>query len=667
VAVQQTTLKSLRALLAAPILLLAFLIASYHLTRESLWDDEAYTIWFIHDEGRPPEGIVQTAQFIRSSLSNTLARIRVDVHPPLYFLTLDVWTLLTGESIYTVRLLSALFGLVALAATYAVSTHLFDHQTAFIAVIILATASFFIYYTREARMYMLLIALTSLSTWAYLRWQRQKTRLRTVIYGILMAALLYTHYVGALIIVTQIIHGLLVGAWRAMPARRVFDFFLPYALAVILYIPWIPVLANQMRLQGGPSALPIPSDWGAILALLLILTSGNWGLYAAPFVLGSALLRIRQHGSALILLMLWLLITPLTLLVINVQARPIFQIRYTIAILPAWALLVAYGLRFSGQLSAVSFQQNTKNAAQRRNGAEAQKKAIYSVFSVTERSLPVGLWFKIVLPAALVIWLAYTQLTMYTEFWPDKPRWDEAIRQMTAIRQPLEPAITSITPQSPAAYYDRIYGIRRGIALDLSWRWQESDDMRRYVAHVVNAPSVWTVMPSNFVSTWDAVAELLNSRHIGYRDTVMNLIFYRFDSGTGDGLHFRFSDALAYDGGIGQQLYALTGAPFCFDMTMTALKPLENEKIEWQLTQGYGTVRAALTAEIGAHPTGDSIKFSPCIDIPSESPLGPHHLRVSIRDNSELFPLIESKNLYWGEQLVLAQVSVSAGQQLESK
>jgi len=642
VAVQQTTPKSLNILLAAAVLLLAFWIASDHLTRESLWDDEGYTIWFVHDEGNPPEGIVQSAQFIRRSLTDTLARVRADVHPPLYFLALDAWVLVTGESIYTVRLLSTFFGIVALAATYAVGKRLFDMQTGLIAVVVLATASFFVYYTREARMYTLLTALSALSMWAYLRWRTQATIRRAVIYGVLMAALLYTHYVGALIILTQIVHFLIttVGAqreeslWHHAPRRSFFS-MLPYLLAAAFYIPWIPTLLSQIRAQGGPSALPIPSDWGAVAALLLILTSGHWGLYVVSFVLGSALAKIRQYKNELLLLILWILITPLVLLAVNAWARPIFQIRYTIAILPAWALLAAYGLRFSLQRSTV--------------GAHGD-----APFSAPLR-------FRLVLQFLLIVWLAYTQLAMYTEFWPDKPRWEQAVRQITAVRQPLDPAITSINPQNPAAYYDRLYGIRQGIALDLSWRWQETADINRYVGHVAKAPSVWVVMPSNYASTWDTVAGLLNGRHVGYRDSVMNLIFYRFDSGIGDNLHFRFGDRLTYEGGIGHQLYAQAGEPFCFDANLTALKPLENEKIEWQLIQGYGTVRTALSTEIGAHPAGETINFSPCIDIPLDSPPGPHHLRMSIIVDDAPLPLIESENLYWSEQLVLAQVSVSAG------
>src|SRR5262249_49189558 len=152
----------------------------------------------------------------------------------------------TGESVYALRLLSAFFGLIALAATYAVGKQLFDSQTALIAVVVLATASFFVYYTREARMYTLLVAFASLSTWAYLRWQRQQMIRRAAVYGIMMAALLYTHYAGALIILAQIAHCLILSVEKRAPLPRL---VFPYILAIIIYSPWIPMLINQIRIQ----------------------------------------------------------------------------------------------------------------------------------------------------------------------------------------------------------------------------------------------------------------------------------------------------------------------------------------------------------------------------------------------------------------------------------
>jgi len=152
-----------------------------------------------------------------------------------------------------------------------------------------------------------------------------------------MAALLYTQYVGALVILTQALHLLLARPrglkWRMMP--------IPYVLAAAFYAPWMPIMLNQMRIHNArPLAEALPTDWGAVAALWLILTSGNWGQYALPFVVGRGIpLLWRDHTGrtrrSVLLVLLWLLVTPVALLALNAWVTPVFQIRYTIAILPA--------------------------------------------------------------------------------------------------------------------------------------------------------------------------------------------------------------------------------------------------------------------------------------------------------------------------------------------
>src|SRR5258706_11113318 len=103
--------------------------------------------------------------------------------------------------------------------------------------------------------------------------------------------------------------------------------------------------------------------------------------------------------------------------------------------LPAGALLLAYGLRWVGFPKIFD-----------RMGLQA------------------------VLIIVLVLWIAQTQLTIYPELWPEKPPWEPTIRAMVAARNPLDPTITDIAPYSPVAYYDRQLKIRQGVSLDLSWR-----------------------------------------------------------------------------------------------------------------------------------------------------------------------------------------------------
>jgi 4-amino-4-deoxy-L-arabinose transferase-like glycosyltransferase len=107
-------------------LLMTFFITLYNLRQDSLWNDEAWTAWavrslYIHD---------------------TLERVRGDVHPPLYFLVLSGLGRLTGDSVLALRWPSALFGLIGLAATYAIGKRLFDSRTGLMALVILATHSF---------------------------------------------------------------------------------------------------------------------------------------------------------------------------------------------------------------------------------------------------------------------------------------------------------------------------------------------------------------------------------------------------------------------------------------------------------------------------------------------------------------------------------------------
>ena len=56
------------------------------------------------------------------------------------------------------------------------------------------------------------------------------------------------------------------------------------------------------------------------------------------------LTQVRRKPSPLLMVALWLMVTPLALLALSVLVPPIFQVRYVIGILPAGALLVAGGL-----------------------------------------------------------------------------------------------------------------------------------------------------------------------------------------------------------------------------------------------------------------------------------------------------------------------------------
>lgn len=642
-----TTTRPRHHLLLALLILVALFIAIYHLDAESLWYDEGWSVWTVYDDVRPPTSIGETISYVRGSITGALSIvIELDVHPPLYYLLLDGWTLAFGEGVFMVRLLSALLALPALAATYTLGKLLFEHKTGLLAVVILGTAGFFIYYAREARMYSLLMSLSVVCMWAFVIWLRRPTRLRTVGYGLSMALLLYTHYVGGLLIATQILYLAGVVVWRRFgqstaPNVKWYRLLIPYLLALILFAPWIPAFINQIRWHpAGPLAVALPTDGNTLAALWHILTSAHWGWFILPFVLGGAVFALKQSRikASVILLAVWLLLTPIVIFALNATLAPLYQVRYLIGCVPAGALLVAYGVRHIGDIESIKQRLGTSER--------------------TIRFIIVVMW---------VGWLAYTQLALYQDLWPLKPRWDEAIARVVEMRQPLEPMVTLINDNSVEAYYNRIYHLNRGITIDLSWRDHTPEAVRDIVSVLDDADSVWVALPVNIAKSWDVLSTLTVGREIGYRDTVMNMIFYRFDRTDSDSTidwQFRFRDLILYEGGIGHQMYARTGEPFCIDLSFTALAAFGEEySLGVYLTQGFNTVRAQWDGGIGARQMGEDFTISPCIDIPADAPRGPYHLRMAIyewRSAGRLFISegSDGDTMDWWHELVIGVVAV---------
>jgi hypothetical protein len=86
--------------------------------------DEAYSIFLTAGDARPawPQGIFHPAD-VRKFYQGAPGPIKIaqdlrtgDVHPPLYFWTLEYWRRLTGPSWFAARMLSVLFSMAALAA-----------------------------------------------------------------------------------------------------------------------------------------------------------------------------------------------------------------------------------------------------------------------------------------------------------------------------------------------------------------------------------------------------------------------------------------------------------------------------------------------------------------------------------------------------------------------
>jgi hypothetical protein len=370
----------------------------------------------------------------------------------------------------------------------------------------------------------------------------------------------------------------------------------------------------------------------AVAALALILTGGVWWLFLLPFALTDIRLIFRRYGSAILLLALWLLLTPAALLALNAWVAPVYQVRYTIALLPAGALLLAAAL---GHVRLPH---------------------------------PVGAQRAVPLQIILLLALVYAQLTAYTGLWPDKPAWETAIRQMMAARKPLEPIITDLAPSSPAGYYDRLLHIQQDDSLDVSRRLHNAGELREFVRLLDHEPSVWVALPINTAKAWHIAAMLDANRGVGYRSSLVNMIFYRFDQGKLDDLAFRFGDELRYESGEGAavQFDVKRGGEVCSDFTFVMLAPLDglySAGLHVVDITGNRSIAHQDTG-LGTHDTGEKVHFTPCLTIPIDAPPGYYHLELAIYNWStgQRLPVVEDgagAGLNWGDVMRLAAVNVS--------
>src|SRR5665647_3485890 len=163
------------ALLA--IVLIGLFLRVYQLGTQSIWLDEAWSVWM--SKMSVPQ-LVATAA-------------RADTHPPLYSLILHYWISLFGTSELAVRLLPAVFGVLAIPVTFMVGRQLFDKEVGLVGALILALSLFNIQYSQESRTYSLMVLLTLLSIYFFLRFLQRSTVVSSAGYVLFTTLLVYTH------------------------------------------------------------------------------------------------------------------------------------------------------------------------------------------------------------------------------------------------------------------------------------------------------------------------------------------------------------------------------------------------------------------------------------------------------------------------------------------
>jgi uncharacterized membrane protein len=116
-----------------------------------------------------------------------------DVHPPLYTLLLFAWTSLFGNDEITVRLPSLVCGLGSLGLLWLMARRWLGPRRGLLAAGLLALSPPHIWYSREAKVNMLALLLTTAATWLYWRAVERRRCGDWIAASLVLIASMYTH------------------------------------------------------------------------------------------------------------------------------------------------------------------------------------------------------------------------------------------------------------------------------------------------------------------------------------------------------------------------------------------------------------------------------------------------------------------------------------------
>ncbi len=216
------------------------------LTNQSYWSDEALTAY--------------EAQLPLGAMLNTV--FHVETTPPLYFLLIWAWAHVFGTGEAALRSVSMLAGVALVPITYLSARDLVSPRAGVIAAALVTFNPFLIWYSQEARAYMLLAALSGASFLWFIRARHEPSRRNLAWWAIWSSLALATHFFAGFLVAPEAVWLLwsartrvAAGAVALVAAVQVA--MLPFALVDTGHgVGWIGQIARHVRVAQAIS------EWG---------------------------------------------------------------------------------------------------------------------------------------------------------------------------------------------------------------------------------------------------------------------------------------------------------------------------------------------------------------------------------------------------------------------
>ena len=252
-----------------------FSITQNYLSR-GFWGDEAWT------------SLISQLPYLQM-LKTTAA----DFHPPGYYSIVEVvYKFLPPTEIVT-RSISIVFYLLTIFLVYKLASYVRGRLFGILSAIVVAVNPIFFAYAFEARNYTMFAFAATGSIYCLVKLSQKFTKVNALGFVLFSTLGIYTHYYMFFILAAQSLHILLFDRkifWKVTGL---------YLIVAILYLPWLPFLASQIKSVGESywiGAIDRRTHFEAILRIL----GGEYKTSLRPFLfnlsIGLLIIGLIQHA-----------------------------------------------------------------------------------------------------------------------------------------------------------------------------------------------------------------------------------------------------------------------------------------------------------------------------------------------------------------------------------
>lgn len=272
-----------------------------------------------------------------STLAHAL--VHMDAAIGLYYALLHVWISIFGGSEFAARALSATFATLTIPLAYLLIRRMTSNRIALMASILCAVNPMFLYFAREARVYSLVIAVSTLGLLLLYRAIDRDRRVDWIAFATILIVLAYLQILTVLFVPTYA----LILASQKPTMRSWRRLGLSIFGVVAACIPLAQIVAHN---DASDLAHLVRPNVSLLFQAISKFGGSLWGALVGVFLIGygvSARAQKHRDASTVWLLTLCFLLPILTLWVVS-QVRPIFEARYCVFAFVPFIALCAIGI-----------------------------------------------------------------------------------------------------------------------------------------------------------------------------------------------------------------------------------------------------------------------------------------------------------------------------------